>query len=718
MDDDPRTDFFASDDTTPTPSGDARTAFFDSPNVAPKASSEPVYNAALFRKRVGRDPEPAELANFKTSKGVGWAGDPTQGKFTAGQAALGAAEDVGSLATSAAASVPAAIGYLAGATGLTHSDSLSNARAVRNTLTYQPRTEAGQAGMETIGQIRPGEIVPRLLDVAGYPNAADTTREVEERTADVAPFLGEAAAAFPASRAIGRGASKIVSSMADPEAEFPSSMMSPQSMGAAKAGPQLAVSSELQRAYQAASQQTGGNVSQDVWQRHVEADSLPVRMQLTEGQATQDPVILSNEVNSRGKNPAIAQRYTEQNQHLVQNLQALRDQVGPDVFSTNPVEHADTLIDAYQAKDKIARSAIDDAYDTARKALPPTTPVLDAKQLLGNVNSLLEDKWATESAPPDIMKRLQTIADGKGVVTAGQFEGLRTRLADLSRSGDGNTRYAAHLIRGVVEDQPLLPGTEAFKAPFDNARALARTRFQAMEADPAYNAAVNETVSPDRFIQKFVTGGTRDNVTLMRQNLKDSPSAQQTIGVAALDHLRQSAGIDSMGNGNFSQAGFNKHLQALSPKLSSLVDPGTAETLEQLGNVARYTQAQPRGAFVNNSNTFTAQAANAAANALEGIANAKAAGLPVGTMIRKAAANRAQARATAEALKPGAGLTYQSPTAITRASGGKVDHEALVARLINRWKAAKKETDKTTAPLLKMPDSAIVKALDLAQEHI
>lgn len=55
---------------------------------------------------------------------------------------------------------------------------------------------------------------------------------------------------------------------------------------------------------------------------------------------------------------------------------------------------------------------------------------------------------------------------------------------------------------------------------------------------------------------------------------------------------------------------------------------------------------------------------------------------------------------------------------IERATGGKVDHEALVQRLIGRWKAAKRATDKTTEPLLKMPDSAIVKALDIAQEHI
>jgi hypothetical protein len=153
---------------------------------------------------------------------------------------------------------------------------------------------------------------------------------------------------------------------------------------------------------------------------------------------------------------------------------------------------------------------------------------------------------------------------------------------ELTRSNDGSTRYAAHLIRGAVEDSDLLPGTQAFKAPFDQARELARARFQALEADPAY-AAVNETVPADQFVRKFVTGGTRDNVSRMRQNLADNPTAQQTMGVAALDHLRRAAGIDDMGNGNFSQANFNKQRQALDPKLRTLVGPEHAETLEQLG---------------------------------------------------------------------------------------------------------------------------------------
>lgn len=55
---------------------------------------------------------------------------------------------------------------------------------------------------------------------------------------------------------------------------------------------------------------------------------------------------------------------------------------------------------------------------------------------------------------------------------------------------------------------------------------------------------------------------------------------------------------------------------------------------------------------------------------------------------------------------------------VERASGGKVDDEALILRLMNKMKQAKRATDKTTKPLLGVPDESIVKALDVAQQAI
>lgn len=631
--------------------------YLKEPSTGSSSSSAPdstVYDAAEFKRRVGRDPSATELANFKQFKGEGFSGGNQGGGSFAGMGEAALATGAGALKgiTHAANDIlPDIDGSKAAVEKEIQTDPILNYRGGPEAQPYlqgintalTPITWAGNKAHQAIAA------------VAG------------DRAADVA---GDVATLLPATRGtdvagIGR---KIVGSVEDPEAEVvppggPSLSNSQQSMGAAKTAPVTGISSEFEAGIKKAAQQTGSAINPDAAERIRDAESLPVKARLTPGQSSGDPNTFSDEQNLRGTDAKRAQLYNDQNKNLIDNMDALREKVGPDVFSANPVEHGDTLIDAYQAKDKVARAAIDDAYDTARKAIPPTTPVLDAKKLLSDVNSRLEDKWATESAPPDIMKRLASLADGPGNVTAAQFEGLRSRLADLARSSDGSVRYAANQIRGVVEDSDLLPGTEAFKAPFDQARGLARQRFQTLENDPAYDAAVNETVPPDRFMQKFVTGqtATRDGVATMKANLADNPTATQTMGVAALDHLRRSA----LGTtNNFSQSAFNKQLGAMSPKMGSLFDPETTEQLETLGRVAGYQQIQPKGAFVNNSNTTVSALAQAAKTGGEVAANAAGAkvGVPVlGTWIRGQMDKRAAAKATQEFLDPYGGLKILKP---------------------------------------------------------
>jgi hypothetical protein len=656
---DPRTDFFASGgDTAPAAAQDARTAFFASGGQTDTPAPPTVYDAALFRKRVGRDPEPAELANFKASKGVGWAGDPTQGKFTAGQAAVGGAEDALSLASGTLLGVPAAAGgYLVGLTGVNGSTSLTAARTARNAVTYQPRSEAGQAGLATIGQIRPGEIVPRFLDAAGMPNAAETTREVEERTMDVAPLLGEAAAGFPTSRAVGK---RVFSPMQDPESAPSAADVaanttrdSPQSMGAAAASPRISnASPQLQQAMVTAAQKTGGAVNPDALGRHLEADTLPVPVPLTEGEALGDVTRISNERN----NPGLADWYNKRNGKLKENLQAIRDEVGPDVFTTNAVEHGDTLIKAYEDKDAAATADISAKYKALADANGGNLP-MDGKGFVQNAQAALKQQMKAPFLPSGIQATLSEL--GSGPMTFENFENLRTTLAaegrKAARSGDGNAEAAINIVRDQLENMPVEGRTADVKALADTARSAAKARFDALRADPAYKAAIDGSVPPDRFVQRFVTGGTRDNVALMKQNLAHDPVAQQTMGVAAIDSLRDAARVNPDGTGVFSQAGFNKQRRALDTKMRSLISPEHAETVESLGNVARYTQEQPAGHFINNSKTFVAAAAEGAKGLAEHAVNSKTLGIG-GTAARNFMNKRAAKAELRRITAPGAGL--------------------------------------------------------------
>jgi hypothetical protein len=68
---------------------------------------------------------------------------------------------------------------------------------------------------------------------------------------------------------------------------------------------------------------------------------------------------------------------------------------------------------------------------------------------------------------------------------------------------------------------------------------------------------------------------------------------------------------------------------------------------------------------------------------------------------------------TAAPLGIGTAEAQPQDTAPQFASGGRVSHEALVSRLMERWHAARKASKKATEPLLGVPDATIQRALDI-----
>jgi hypothetical protein len=366
--------------------------------------------------------------------------------------------------------------------------------------------------------------------------------------------------------------------------------------------------------------------------------------------------LISLEQNSRASNPPLATRFNEQSQALTQNLQEFRDRVGPEVFSSDPAGHGDTLMQAYQNKAEAADAVTGAKYQALRDANGGKFP-LDAPTLKANVDKALDDQMLLEHAPSAEMTQLKKAADA-GNMTFEKYEYLRTNLARIMRSSsDGNERAAAGVIREQMEQLPMSSENAHLKELADTARASARTQFQALEADPAYKAAVRDKVSPEQFVQRYVIGGSRDQIQMMRDNLSDNPQAQQTMGVAMLDHLRSKARIDSQGNGNFAQASFNNALDAQRAKLPLIFDAETNEGLSTLGNVARYTQFQPRGSSVNNSNTAVTLMGEHAKGLLEHGTNAYFGGFPVGTATRKVLQGRAARAFARDSLEIGAGLT-------------------------------------------------------------
>ena len=402
--------------------------------------------------------------------------------------------------------------------------------------------------------------------------------------------------------------------------------------------------------------------------RHIEADSLPIQVRLTEGQSTGDIIKISQEQNRRGKDPELARRFNEQNGQLIENINEIRQRAAPDVYGTKTIENSQAIIDRYKTMDEASNVKIRDAYKKLEEANGGKFPV-DGVALANNAEALLGKKLKTEFLPSSIKSQLDRFKAGEPM-TFEQFEAMRTNIAaeirKAERSGDGNAEMALSLVRQTLEDLPLEKGAAgALKPIADQARTLAKQRFKMLEKDPAYKAAVNDTVAADKYIDKFVINGVNKNIRTMVDHLGRNSEAHQHMAAGTTNWLKDKAGIVDE-TGNFRQDSYNRALKKLDDvnNLQEIYTPEAAGQLKTLGNVARYTQFQPRGAFVNNSNTLVGAMAERAKQAIgagaEGGLNYVLPGLQLGTTVMEMRARRAAEAETRKALELGAGTTKQT----------------------------------------------------------
>lgn len=552
---------------------------------------------------------------------------------------------------------------------------VGNALGVTNTPGYQ--NEASQRIQQAVG----GVVGKGVNAVAGATGAAP--QDVANMAGSLSMLVpGMAHMATNAAAPIVRNAAGGLSEAAEAGAQPVSGVAGRGSVGAAGTSfAQQAVAEGVPDAITAriAAAEQAGTLNPTAAGRHIEAGSLPVPVELTAGQASGDVHLLSSELNSRGKNPELANRFNVQNGQIADNLNVLRDQVSPNVNVPSGAPTGQALVDAYKEMDGPIRDQIAVQYQHA-VGLDGTSALVDAT---GEMMHFEQQIGATRfNALPSRVQQIFLDAKNNRVTLPPQFDQpngasrpMNARdIMDIDQTLSGaiaeakspTVQHDIGQLRDSILNSPIDPsaGPEAIAA-FKTAQASARARFQAMDSDPAYKAASNDVVphgepSPlaDQFVQKYIAGGKTANVQSMIQNLSNDPINSELVASGLMDHIRAQAGIDlRTGSGNISQAGLNKAIQNLGDKTRIVLGPDASQTVEKLGNVARYTQEQPRGSYVNNSNTFVASAANAAKSAAEGAANVAAHGIPVGTWTREALARRSNAKAVAQSLEPGAGLS-------------------------------------------------------------
>lgn len=632
------------------------------------SSSDPEIAAALAPEEpaapaayASSDPEISAAAIPETLA-------PTKGKRVnlGTEAILGPLE----LAGTAAANLPHAAAH--GAVDLFRRLTGGDTEAPDPELIRDIEVSPGPAGKQLASDVAgvfPRNNLPNQPDDTAIPEFGETTQNILGHTLAVGGDVGALTAAGSALK----GIPKLVASGAPEVAPTAQGVVdrgaTSQSMGAAATGPDVSGASATEQQGIVAHGETG-DINPDVLERRLRADRQGI--QLTEGQATRDQQLYSNEINNRKDVPQIGQRLADQTPQLVNRLDEIRREASPSAVQNGPVEHGQTLVDKYKEYDEPIKADVSAKYKALADANGGDLPV-DGNSFVSAADAALKKQNKARYLPPEIRGTLDDLREG-GNFTYNNFENMRTDLAaavrKAQRAGDGNAVAAINITRDQLEQLPMTGEAATTLKPLaDAARTAARNRFEAIDADPAYAAAVGDVAEgvkrgqgstlADKFMDKYVTGANvpNEDIARIQEKFGGDSDVQEAIKGHVLNTLKDKAGVNSQ-NVGFHQHGYNSTLDTLDKrrKLDLLLGPDVAQQARDLGNTAQDIQVRPEAHTVNASNSAV-ELKSAAKSIAEHAIQAKTAGLGM-PILRSVFPDKSAQQLAERALKPGAGLNY------------------------------------------------------------
>jgi hypothetical protein len=445
-------------------------------------------------------------------------------------------------------------------------------------------------------------------------------------------------------------------------------------------------------------QSNGQPISPALLENRVKAEQFGIK--LTEGEASQHPGLLSEEYNSKKTNPAMAEHLTDRNPKLAQGFQDIRAQIAPDVYEPDPVKAANIALEDLVQKDANSKSTISANYKAAADANGGELP-LSGKDFVSQAELQLKNAGPNlyRYVPPKIQGILDELKI-TGNMSLNDFEFYKTlfdnekRLAE--RQGDKTTALAISKVLQGLESTPMSEASAPVKALYDVARQSAKQRFNLIDQNPAYKAAISDTRTADeiaqgvlhpaanKFVDNFYGPKTPQvNINRLVNLLGQNSEAHQGLNAAVIDKIAQASGVKGGANDVVSQAALNKQIRSIyQTNLPSMFPSEGLKKLQDLADVAALTEHVKPGTYSNVSNTAIAQtpspiqsvgnlALKSVGTLAEGAANLK--GGPVGGFIyragKEALSSRAaqkqaaieaasQAEKNAAPFREGAGIGY------------------------------------------------------------
>ena len=397
---------------------------------------------------------------------------------------------------------------------------------------------------------------------------------------------------------------------------------------------------------------------------HLKDQSLDHPLKLTEGQATRDPHLFSEEVENRANNN-MNKHLNYQNTQAIKNLDSFIEKFAPDVQTSGHYDTGDALIKTLEGKQQSLKEVTREAYKKISDSNGGQLPIA-ITTLRNDIDAALKKELKSKYVPSEIASDLKDIFE-KNNMTFEEFEALRTNLANEMRTNQSaNARVAAGIIRDQLENIPMTGGQAEVKALADNARSLARFGKELERDVPAYGSVAKDKAFADNFVNSHIINAKTEDLKSFLNIIQDDPAAMQNVKASVLNFLKNK----SVSQDKFSQANYNKALTNLesNKKLELIFTPEEISKLKIFGEVTEAAQKHPVGAHISTSGTPASLRAIGTAERLattsaEQLTNLAFQGIPVGTAVRTGAeavgesqAAKQSAARIKEMYEPGAGI--------------------------------------------------------------
>jgi len=640
--------------------------------IAPKKSAMSGRNPELQAQEEGPDElgslilgsaKPPQ-SNQQPAQSQGLMAQTMQNLFQAKQQAPATAASALDIVAGLPSMVAGTVGYGAGRLfGLSPEEATAASQKVAGKIAEPVGKLTGTAGTQAYKQALPTQAMQYIGEHINE-GAESIARKFGLPVQDVQNAINAAMIAAPAAaRPIARGLAEAKSALPSVRIE-PVAKTGFQPGGAAattnKATLDAAIAQATPELAAQLAKENPATINPKALEHYVDADSLPVPVRLTKGQAMQDPTLISNERNARGQDPRLTEALNQQNKALLENVGLVKEKAAPDVYAPDYVANAEGAMEFIDSKIRQNEKATSEAYKALDEFGAGKIQV-DGKSFGDNAIKALTEKEDIDFLPSVIEKKIKTYQEGKPMNFA-QYENLRTQIARETRKAqkadDGNAVHALTLVRGELEKLPLIGETAEAKAIADKARATAKSEFDLLNRDnPSYNKVyadlVNGKTDTKDFIQSAVLRSKNKDFAKTME-LFDDPTAKQHLRAGALDIIIKDATDTS---GNFKPAKFAKAIENLdvNKKLDALFGE-EAQTLRKIAKTGQLIEARPAGAFVNESNTAVSLAAQYGKKLAEQTPI-------VGRFVepaRQLLQERAAKKSVEESLRPGAGVKLKN----------------------------------------------------------